>query len=302
MTLHQDGPKQSRKVQPKDRIGETPKRERFGWKTVDKPGEFALIDKNQLQVDDSYQRKHKHQKVLKLAQAWSWAACGTIIVALREDAEWFVVDGQHRVLGAKLRDDIKLLPCMVFDMDSLPEEARAFINANTNRKAMTMVDRFRALIKADDHKALVISELVASAGRVVQSGSNARSFTAVDALNRCLQEDEQTMRRVWPLINEVCGTNNKITQSLIMGVWYLEKRLRPGESLVTTRWRERLLQVGHDAIMQSIEATAIFLGGSRGRRTCALGVAQAINKGGDKQKTLRHPLVHTLRMEEEQDD
>src|SRR5689334_6103185 len=79
--------------------------------TRDRPGEFAMIDKTKLNVDLSYQRKTTKSRVDKIREEWSWIAFGAVSVALRGDGEWFVMDGQHRVLAAMMRDDIKEVPC-----------------------------------------------------------------------------------------------------------------------------------------------------------------------------------------------
>ena len=282
-----------RQTQSAHMPGGASKRERYDWKLVDKPGEFASIDKNQLQVDMQYQRTHKKEKILAMAGAWSWVACGAISVALRDDGEWFVMDGQHRVLAAMLRDDITALPCMIFELETVADEARGFLATNTHRKAMTTVDRFKALLMTEDHAARVANELVLAAGRHVASGGAANAFSAVHILLQCIKEDEAALRRVWPTLVAVCAPSHRITQPLLMGLWYLERHLMSGESLSNTRWKNRLVQVGYETLTTSINQSAAFYGTGRGFKVCAIGVVKAINKG------LRNTLPHTIQADNE---
>jgi len=268
------------------------KEERYKWITVDQPGSFHMLNKHALKVDHTYQRESSEKKILEIAAEWSWAGFGTCSVALRQDGEWYVIDGQHRVLAALKRGDITMLPCMVFELDTIAEEARAFLKSNTNRKPVTMVQKFKALITKKDHAAVVANDLVIMSGRTVQAGSSARAFTAAHALHTCVEEDEAAMRRVWPVIVELCQPDLRISGQLINGMFYLERHLGPGVSLSSTHWRRRIVQVGVQAIEDSITNTANLYGGGKGYRNCAMGLIHAINKG------LRNHLPHTVKIDQ----
>jgi len=98
---------------------------RYAWTIKNAPGEFLMIPKSELEVDHAYQRDRINQRrVEELARAWDWIACGCLVVALRDDNKWFVVDGQHRKLAADQRSDIRELPCLVFETAGRREEAR----------------------------------------------------------------------------------------------------------------------------------------------------------------------------------
>lgn len=260
--------------------------ERYGWKVKDKPGEFALIDKRELHVDESYQRSHKYARVAKLSAEWSWVACGAISVALRDPGEWYVIDGQHRVLGAMQRDDISQMPCMVFDVEDVAQEAQGFLDANTNRKPMGMVDRFKALLTTNNHGAMVVDELVTRAGLRVDTGPSTHTVGCVGAMLTCIAEDEMRFRRIWPIVVSLCE-GEKVVQVLIHGMFYLEGHI-PDNSLSDPRWRKRIIQVGYADILRSVMQAAAYHGSGRSNLICALGIVNAINKG------LRNPLEHTI--------
>jgi hypothetical protein len=83
---------------------------RYGWLEADDLGDLCLLSKRDLNVDNRYQRERKHPKVLAIARGWSWPACGVLIVAVREDGRYWVVDGGHRWAAAMERSDITHLP------------------------------------------------------------------------------------------------------------------------------------------------------------------------------------------------
>lgn len=256
----------------------------------DQPGEFAWINKNELFVDETYQRKHSERKINRLAAKWSWQACGVLCVALRPDCKWFIFDGWHRKRAADLRDDITKLPCMVFEIDTPREEAQGFLTTNLERKPMTMVERYNALLMTDDHGAHVVKELVGISGRKVSSGGSKGStnqFGAVGCMLRCVQTDEPALRRVWPIIVDACE-GERITEPLIVGIWYLERHLAPDVSLSQRRWRDRIVDIGASELFKSMTAAANYLGQHMNEKAAGLGVVRAVNNG------LRNKLEHTI--------
>lgn len=272
-------------VPSKQKRTTNPRRELLTQTITDKPGEFAWINTNELHIDENYQRGAKPEKVKQMAATWSWVACGAISVALRDDATWFVMDGQHRVKGARLRG-IEKMPCIVFDLNDVAEEARGFLRSNTARRPVTMVDRHKAMLMTEDHTARVANELVLSSGRTVASGPGWKLFGAMAQLLRCIQTDEAVARRMWQIATLLCQ-EKKITVSILAGLFYLEQHLLEGASLSQTHWRNRLCNVGYEAINESINRT-VALYGIRNDKNAAFGIALAINKGLRKQ--LQHDI------------
>lgn len=124
----------------------------------------------ELKIDDAYQRRtenHASQRLIaSIAANFDWRLCTPLVVSRRADGSFAVIDGQHRTLAARLRgmDD---LPCCVFTYDSLEEEAKMFIAANRQRKAMNRLDDFYAALAAADDDALQVQQLVTEAGLTV---------------------------------------------------------------------------------------------------------------------------------------
>jgi len=251
--------------------------EQYGWTLRDNPGEFAWIPKEQLHIDYSYQRKLVQERVLALARVWSWVACGVLIVVLRpSDGIWVVLDGQHRLAAAQRRGDIKDLPCMVFEVeDGISDEAQGFLAANTNRRPLHTVEKFKALRIVGDPLALVVEELATSIGRSVSASASSSSVSCVRTIMSCVASDEAAIRRLWPLIGTLCQ-GAIISHEIVKALFYLETRLPEGVSLLQPHWRSRITQVRLPGLEDAMRQAAGFRG-NRGPKTLAEGVANLLN-------------------------
>jgi hypothetical protein len=287
------------KLNEKTNIGQD-KIARFNWVVADKPGFYMEIDKTLLDVDDSYQRRVKENssKVLDIANRWSWIACGCIIVGWRDafpspiDAQarlraainrgavdiFFVIDGQHRVRGALKRSDINNLPCMVFECEETKTEAIGFFTINVVRTGMHSTEVFKAKLTGEDPLALRTQEIVKRAGRHVARHAGPDTFSAVSTVNKCLEKDEQTLLRIWPLLMEICE-GQVMSHKLISGFWTLERRLAPaGISVTDAKWSKRAVKIGAGGFSKAMTNAAIYYG-KGGEKVCCDGIAQALNKG-----------------------
>ena len=265
---------------------------------INRPGVFLMIPVKDLKVDSEYQRGITGNRVDRIKENWSWVAAGVITVALRGPGagDYFVIDGQHRVAAAE-RAGISELPCLVFESVSHIDEAQGFLDANTSRKAMSVVDRYRALLVVRDPVALQVQALLAVANRVAALGGganakkeDARRILCLDYMMSAVSVDEETLEKIWPLVNDICD-GRLITKRILQGLFYTERFL-VNTSLLERHWRRRLLQVGYDGISKSIDETCAFEG-KTGSAVCAAGVLRAVNRG------LRNKLTMTVKSEAE---
>lgn len=251
---------------------------RYGWTMVDEPGEFRLIDKDILTVDLDYQREETPGKVKAIAAEWSWLACGTLLVASRPDNSLRVFDGNHRAVAARSRSDIRELPCMVFRTENISEEAMGFLRSNTNRKPVTMFDRFRALVITKDEAALFVEELVLGSGFRFGRDCGPRSVTCVGTLYQAAKGHPGALKEIWPLVVEICeeaGVHERVVTSLV----YIQSRVsKDGASLTQNPWKDRLLRMGRQGIVDATSKAASYYARG-GAKVWASGVVDALNKG-----------------------
>lgn len=120
--------------------------------TVTLPSEVAdspqvmLVPVERLKVDRSYQRALKNIKLLqRMTKRWDPTLARVIDVSQRENGDLYVIDGQHRMEGAK-RAGIPYLQAHVWKGLTVEQEAARFraLNDKTASKPTTAVEDFIA--------------------------------------------------------------------------------------------------------------------------------------------------------------
>lgn len=160
---------------------------KYKWRTDTRPGELMMIPKGSLEVDSAYQRGQNELKVQHIASSWSWPAFGALIVARRGD-RFFVIDGQHRALAAIRRADVSDLPCVVFPMENIEQEALAFLDSNTSRKPLTTADKYKASLVVGDEVTTLVNNLIVASGRTVDVASK---VGVLQLVNKGLREENE---------------------------------------------------------------------------------------------------------------
>jgi hypothetical protein len=272
---------------------------------INKPGTFMMIPVRELKVDSEYQRSLAGSRVDKMSDDWSWVACGSITVALRGpgSGDYYVIEGQHRVAAAE-RAGIVELPCMVFESLTHIDEAHGFLDTNTARRAMSVIDRYRALLVVGDPTALRVRELLAQANRTPGAAggvggkerpSAGREVSCLDYMMSAVALDDVVLTRLWPMVIEFCE-GRLISKNILQGLFYLERFL-VNTSLTERHWRRRLMQVGYDTVVKNIVETIAFEG-KGGAAICAKGVLRALNRGLQRKLTIEiNPMSRKSREE-----
>jgi hypothetical protein len=249
---------------------------RYAWTIKNAPGEFLMIPKEELEVDHAYQRDRINQRrVDELCRAWDWIACGCLVVALREDNKWFVMDGQHRKLAADERPDIRELPCLVFETTGRREEALGFLAINQGRMGVGTLDRYKAGLLAGDKTAFAVESMLKSTGHRAGEKASARTVSCVQCLYNLAWEDLARFQRLWPLLAEL-HPDGPMVDLVIKGLWTVDKWL--GERSVTeSPYREKLVGLGGARLHREIRREMAVIG-QGGVRVFACAIAKYLNK------------------------
>lgn len=158
----------------------------------------------QLQIDPAYQRSidtgSSQGLIRRIAMQWDWGLCQPLTVAKRDDGSLWVIDGQHRLAAARLRNDIYDLPCVVVSSVSAIDEAAAFVSLNQQRRPLSKLDIFRAALAAQDDEAVRILQALENAGLSVASTTNTDSWKPgqivnVGGLHWCLSQHGEFILR-----------------------------------------------------------------------------------------------------------
>lgn len=251
---------------------------RYGWKMADQQGQFRNINKRLLFINrEVYQREGIKSKAIELASNWSWIACGALIVAERAGQYW-VVDGQHRKLAADRRSDITDLPCLVFKVEEVASEAKAFLSANTNRRNVSALDKYRASLGANNETAKKVQDAIDAAGlRVTSASCEPRAFKSVAKAQSIAESDYDGLVAVLTLCGELAATEScPVHARLMSGLYYIHSRIDGG--LDNPRLRKRIKQIGATALVNGAAKAAAYYG-QAGNKVCAEGMLQVINSG-----------------------
>lgn len=118
--------------------------------------EMAWLPVASLSVDRRYQRSletlRSRALIRRIAEHFHWSAFQAI-VATPTKGGWLVIDGQHRVEGARGAGILEV-PAVVIPAASMAEQARIFVQANSQRVAISPFTLYHARLAADEPSAV----------------------------------------------------------------------------------------------------------------------------------------------------
>lgn len=263
--------------------------ERYGWIFKDVQGVQKSLDKHAVQIHPAYQRHANPNKVRQIASAWSWIACGAIVVGKRNDELW-AIDGQHRLLAARMRSDISVIPCLVFETESVSQEAQGFINLNLGRKAVSSYDQFRARLAADDEVAAYVDRTFKELGIIAKNDvSGPLEFKSLSLALAMAAQDRDAFRDTMQLVVALCY-DRPIKEKMVQGLSFL----RNTWGKFDTKFIERAVKVGHDKLHDGATRAAAFYKRG-GAKVFAQGMLEEMNKGLRNRFSIDSPQSDTSR-------
>lgn len=257
--------------------GDVDKTYRYKWITSDKPGVFQMIKKTSLHIEKEYQRDQEPGRIIEITKSWSWVRCGVLIVCERDGVYW-VVDGQHRLMGSMRRSDIDALPCLVFTSTGIKEEASRFYDINTDRKAVSAIAKHRALLAAGDKTAAQVQhELDLLDLRIVATATSAGHLKCIGwCMSKCA-ENPESFRAVLELVTTICNLDSMpVSEKLCQGFWYLNQ-ICEGGVRNKRLWQRSIEKGGRVLLTAATRAAAIYAAG--GLKVFGEGMLTEINKG-----------------------
>lgn len=125
--------------------------------------EMKWIERDNFVVDHHYQRQTSSQRsqeiIRKISERFLWARFQPPTVTPGPRGKYVVIDGQHRIAGALLRDDIKKIPCYVVpDLDQ-KQQAENFVAINRDRAQLHPLAIHHALVLMGDPVALKVKDV-----------------------------------------------------------------------------------------------------------------------------------------------
>lgn len=254
----------------------TLKREKFRWYQGARIGTFTMILKQLLNIDGSYQRGEvSRAKVSEIARNWDWVLFGAITVVLREDGTYWVIDGGHRVRASFFRDDVSSLPCMVYEIGDLSDEAKAFIGRNLMVSSVSAIDRFKASAVAEEPAALKTAAILKAYGLSVKNTATERhELKCVGAICRAVEDDAATAEKVLAFCVAIAD-DKSLSGSVFRGMYWLVKRL---DIDILGVYGDRLTCHSQKEIEIAIRQSKAELG-KGGEAVEAFAILKMVNKG-----------------------
>lgn len=159
---------------------------------VSSVGIYKEVPVERVFVDHAYQQPLDEKWANHLAQHWSQAACGALLVSQRADGTFATPDGQHRLVAMRAKG-IQFVAAEVHYNLTLEQEADLFLSRN-NRKMPSGIAKFIARCVRGDEDALEIKKILKAAGAQIgfqsrSSSSNGRYYQCVDSIARAYRDD-----------------------------------------------------------------------------------------------------------------
>lgn len=258
--------------------GAISKTQKCKWPAINSAGTFKLIPKAHLQIDVRYQRQEVNLvKTRKIANAFDWRLFGVLAVVARPDGSLWIYDGGHRWRASSYRDEIDELPCMVFAVKSLEEEAKSFIGTNTLHKNVSASELYKAALQAKEPDALQAEAILKTYGYVVYGrDSDKPRFRGIGALRMLIKNNLALTQFVFAVCVEIVGPEGIITSKLLKAIYLLEKN---SDATVMTQPNIKKLAVyGHEGLHTAMIREKHITG--RGSvRVDAKAIVDILNKG-----------------------
>ena len=151
---------------------------------------FAVVALDELHIDESYQRAlQNHVKII--ARDWNPTKCDPLKINFREDGNFYVWDGQHRLEAAKLRG-IKYLLCDITVGLTQEQEAELFGCQGVGIKKPDPYDIFKANVCASERIDTEIKVICDKYGLVVnRNGKTAGNLSCLTLVRGFFRKGEE---------------------------------------------------------------------------------------------------------------
>lgn len=262
------------------------KMEKYSWETPGPPGEFQWIAKELLNIEGAYQRdEESDEKVMRVARAWDWKLFNTVSVARRPDGTLWAFDAGHRVRAAFLRDDIKLLPCMIHDVEDIKDEAKAFVGTNTMVSNVSAYHKHRASVVAGEPISLRVQKILDKHGYKPSTTAKQKwNFAAIHTLHAKVKQNEELAARVFEACAKIAADGGAISGNVICAIYCCQLWVQGREDILAGVHLDRLMKEGISGIERALRDRK-NKEGIGGEAVEARGLLDLLNKGKRRRLT-----------------
>jgi len=168
------------------------------------------IKARDLVLGAEYQRQLLEDHAMAIAEKFDVRKALVVVVNVRFNGDRYVIDGQHRVMAAMLRDPEMVLPCIVYHGLNESQEAGLFAELQRERRQLRPHDLFWADVVAGDKTVLHLKDIVESVGyRFARKEGNKGHIYCYSNLRRSYDSDNGvTLQRALLAMAEAWGTDD----------------------------------------------------------------------------------------------
>ena len=204
------------------------KAESYKWNVIGINPKIVWIAVDKLKIDHTYQRENiRDTKVLTIARDFDWAAFGSINVMERE-GQFFVTDGQHRLAAAIRRGDIPKVPCVMNQSTGVVSEAKAFVESNTNRRAVSAYDKYRAMLATGNPLHVAAQAMLDKYGLIVKQERPVNTLSWPELLIRTFKIDAEMCEKCILLQRQAIGQDIKLNHLPHKGFFHIATHIQSG--------------------------------------------------------------------------
>lgn len=224
----------------------------------------AWISLDLLMIDHNYQRDAIPKHVQNILLNFNWRYFQPPTICPNKGKRYWVIDGQQRVLAAKLHPVVSKVPCYIIDTSLTKDQAAAFIHVNKNRRNVNPINMYWAGIVAKDEKYLALQRVLHSAGAEVSPALGVFAAKTTNAVGYALLSIKYCgEHNVGLAVQTICEaqpeTPNTLTSNLIRALSVL---FRDHEDLSKKIMVELLSHTNLELLSSGALATKKLIGGS----------------------------------------
>lgn len=226
----------------------------------------------ELKIDRSYQRDPSQRLVDDIAENWDEVSSELLLVSQRgirdlaEESGLFIVNGQHRSLGARKRN-LEDVWARVIDLTEVadPAAVEATFRLRTNvRMGDKPLERFKAQVRAGNPESLAIVDILERFDTEVNVAPNVEyGINAVSGVEKLYRVDDgKLLTETLQLIKDTFGSvsGKQSSSAMMVGLsWFI---LKHAEETDRTRVVEKLNSAGTAAIERRARTTQASMGGA----------------------------------------
>lgn len=147
---------------------------------------FLCIPTSLMKIDHDMYQRALQRHVRMIAKNWNDDKCDPLMVNYRNDGYFYVIDGQHRLEAALMRN-IERLVCVVFVGMSIKEEADIFTEQNEGTKKLSPYDTYKANICRGEEIDTKIDTVCKRYGIKVVKSSSIKTLRSVTAARKIVK-------------------------------------------------------------------------------------------------------------------